>query len=67
MPGRFRPARFEAKGTKMGRSLFLIAVAWFGFLLLHQHGWDWFGLDEKFAWALLLPSVYIAGMAILRD
>lgn len=51
----------------MGRTVFLIAVAWFGFLLLREYGWDWFGLEEKFAWALLLPGVYLTGLAILRD
>lgn len=51
----------------MGRSAFLMAVAWSCVVLLDEHSWALIGLDEGIAWALLLPSVYLAGLAILRD
>lgn len=51
----------------MARTAFLIATAWLSFALLREYGWDWFGFDDKVAWALLLPSVYVAGLGILRD
>jgi len=51
----------------MARTVFLIAIVWLGFVLLREYGWAWFGLDDMVAWALLLPGVYIAGLAILRD
>jgi len=51
----------------MARTVFLIAILWLGFVLLREYGWVWFGLDDMVAWALLLPGVYIAGLAILHD
>lgn len=51
----------------MARIVCLFAGLWLGFVLLHEYGWAAFGLDEKLAWALLLPSVYLAGLVILRD
>ncbi len=51
----------------MARTVFLIAIVWLGFVLLREYGWDWLGLDEKLAWALLLPGTYVAGLAILND
>lgn len=51
----------------MARTVFLIVSVWLGFVLLREHGWAWFGLDDAVAWTLLLPGVYLAGLAILRD
>lgn len=50
----------------MARVVVLLAALWLGFVLLHEYGWTTFGLDEKVAWALLLPGVYLVGLAILR-
>lgn len=50
----------------MARVVVLFAALWLGFVLLHEYGWATFGLDEKVAWALLLPGVYLVGLAILR-
>lgn len=54
------------KRPKMVRVVVLFAALWLGFVLLHEYGWATFGLDEKVAWALLLPGVYLVGLAILR-
>jgi hypothetical protein len=51
----------------MARTVFLIVITWLCFVLLREYGWAWFGFDDKFAWALLLPGVYVAGLAILND
>ena len=51
----------------MARNVFLLASLWLAFVLLHEYGWAAFGLDEKLAWALLLPGVYLAGFIILRN
>jgi hypothetical protein len=55
------------KRPTMARVLVLLAALWLGFVLLHEYGWIAFGLDEKAAWALLLPAVYLVGLFILRD
>jgi len=51
----------------MARSIVLISLFWLGFALLHAYGWALFGLDEKYAWAMLLPGFYFVGLTILRD
>lgn len=51
----------------MARIAGLFAALWLGFVLLHEYGWSAFGLDEKVAWALLLPGVYLVGLHILRS
>lgn len=51
----------------MARIGFLFAALWLGFVLLHEYGFTAFGLDEKVAWALLLPGVYLVGLSILRS
>ena len=51
----------------MARIAVLFAGLWLTFVLLHEYSWAAFGVDEKIAWALLLPGVYLAGMAILRS
>lgn len=51
----------------MARVLVLLAALWLGFVFLHEYGWIAFGLDEKIAWALLLPAVYVVGLVILRS
>ena len=51
----------------MARIAVLFAGLWLAFVLLHEYSWAAFGVDEKLAWALLLPAIYLAGMAILRN
>ena len=51
----------------MARTVFLMLTVGLGFVLLREHGWILFDLDEQMAWALLLPGVYLAGLGILRD
>ncbi len=51
----------------MARVFVLLAALWLGFVLLHEYGWIAFGLDEKVAWALLLPAVYLVGLLTRRE
>jgi hypothetical protein len=51
----------------MARILFLLAMFWAGFTLLSQGGWEVLRIDERMAWAMVLPGAYLLGLVILRD
>ena len=51
----------------MARAFVLIGTLLLALALLSEHAWDWFRMDPSIAWALLLPGVYLVGMALLRE
>jgi UPF0716 family protein affecting phage T7 exclusion len=51
----------------MVRILLLLISFWLGFTVLRESGWDLFHLDEKLAWAMLLPATYVLGLVLLRE
>jgi hypothetical protein len=46
----------------MGRVVGIVGVIWFAAMLLHSqpNAPEWY-------WALLLPGVYVFGLAVLKD
>jgi hypothetical protein len=51
----------------MARIVLVVCLAWLGITFAHNGGLSMLELDERLAYALLLPGVYLVGMLILRD